>query len=197
MRARAPAMWFSTVSRGRARALAACGDAGAAAVEFALFASLFVLLVAGTVDFGYLIYTTSELTAVVSAGSQYAVNNAILVNSTGGASLATSISQIVANANGTNWADSTVVVNNGPTMTLTGGSSSSGGTAANADHSYCPTGSPGNWTWGSEDPATCTSQGVAGRFVTITASHTVSPLFPTFGLAFNGAISRSAMVRTQ
>jgi hypothetical protein len=33
--------------------------------------------------------------------------------------------------------------------------------------------------------------------VTITASHSLSPLFPTFGLTDNSTISRSAMVETQ
>ena len=156
-------------------------DAGTAAVEFALLASLFMITVAGTADFGYWIYAASELTAAVSAGSQYAAKNGAMV-ATNSSQLATAISTVVNNANGTGWATSTVNVNNG-----------------SSTNCYCPTGTPGNWTWGSAVTcgSACAGGGVAGKFVTITASHTASPLFPTYQLTYDGAISRSAIVETQ
>jgi Flp pilus assembly protein TadG len=158
--------------------------AGTAAVEFALLASLFMIIVAGTADFGYWIYAASELTAAVSAGSQYAANNGGMV-ATNPSGLATAISTIVNNANGTGWATSTVNVNNSCSSPCTS--------------CYCPTGTPGSWTWGSavKCGSACTGGGVAGQFVTITASHTASPLFPTYQLTYDGAISRSAIVETQ
>jgi Flp pilus assembly protein TadG len=164
------------------RSLTARENAGTATVEFALFASLFVIIVAGTADFGYWIYTASGLTAAVSAGSQYAENNAATVASNP-SGLATDISTVVNNANGMGWATSTINVNNGNDTT----------------GCYCPTGSPGSWTWGSAAAcgSACAGGGVAGQFVTITASHTVSPLFPTYNLTYNGTISRSAIVETQ
>src|SRR5262249_35132117 len=121
------------------------------------------------------------------------------VNSTSGASLATSISNVVANANGAGWEDGTIVVNNGPAVTVAGGSAASSGTASNADNCYCPSGSPSSWSWGSSKTcgSSCTGGGVAGKFVTITASRSVTPLFPTFGFVQNGTISRSALVETQ
>lgn len=142
---------------------------GAAAVEFAIFVPVFVAIVAGTVDLGYLMYTASELTAAVSAGAQYAETNPT------DPGLAAKISAVV--ESGRSGATSTVNVNNG------------------TNNCYCPTGPPGNWTWGT---AKCSeicpgAGGVAGKFVTITASRTVSPLFPTFGLT---TISRSAIVET-
>jgi Flp pilus assembly protein TadG len=169
---------------------------GVAAIEFAIYGTVFLMIVAATVDIGLALFTQSELDAAVSAGAQYAASGSANVNSTNGASLATLIANIVTGANGTDWADSTVVVNNGPTVTVTGGSSSSSGTAANADHQYCPTGSPGAWTWGSEDPASC-ALGVPGKFVTITASHNFSPIFSNFGFVPSGTISRSALIETQ
>jgi Flp pilus assembly protein TadG len=163
------------------RRLTASENAGTAAVEFALFLPLFVLIVAGTVDLGYLIYTASELSTALSAGSQYAANNAILV-STSPETLRSNIQTVVANANGAGWATSLVDINNGDTT-----------------HCYCPTGLPGSWTWGT--PITCGNAcaggGVAGQFVTIIASHTILPLFPTFDFVFNGTISRSVMLETQ
>ena len=155
--------------------------AGTAAVEVALLASLFMIIVAGSADFGYWIYAASELTAAVSAGSQYAANNGAMV-ATNPSRLATAISTVVNNANGIGWATSTVNVNNG-----------------SSTNCYCPTGTPGNWTWGSAVTcgSACASGGVAGQFVTITAGHTASPLFPTYQLTYDGAISRSAIVETQ
>ena len=63
------------------RPLAARENEGVAAVEFALCATVFLTILAGTVDIGLLLYTTSKLDAAVSAGAQYAENNASLVSS--------------------------------------------------------------------------------------------------------------------
>jgi Flp pilus assembly protein TadG len=156
-------------------------NAGTAAVELALFLPFFVLILLGTFDLWYLIYTASQLAAAVHAGALYAANNATLM-STSPATLQAKVQGVVANVNGARWAVSTVNVNNG-----------------DATHCYCPTGSPGNWSWGAVVACgtACSSGGVAGKFVTITANHTLSALFPTFGLSNNSVISRSAMVETQ
>ncbi len=165
------------------RSLRAKQYAGTATVEFALLASLFMIIVAGTADFGYWIYAASELTAAVSAGSQYAANNGAMV-ATNPSGLATAISTVVNNANGTGWATSTVNVNNG-----------------SSTNCYCPTGTPDNWTWGSAVTCgvACAGGGVAGQFVTITASpsSTVSAQFPTYNLTYSDTISRGAIVETQ
>jgi hypothetical protein len=183
MNPRNAAMIFGRVLEAVPRIPTAWHSAGSAAVEFAIFVPFFMIIVAGTLDLGYLIYTASELTAAVSAGSQYAENNAAMVSSNP-RRLADNIGTIVENANGTKWATSTVNVNNGGDTT----------------GCYCPTGSPGYWIWGTAVTCgkPCTGGGgVAGKFVTISGNHTVSPLFPTFGLMYNGTISRNAMVETQ
>ncbi|MGH7059322.1 MAG: TadE/TadG family type IV pilus assembly protein [Stellaceae bacterium] len=158
-----------------------CDDSGVAAIEFALLSTVFLILLAGVVDVGSLIYTMSKLDAAVSAGAQYAENNAALVaaNPSG---LSTDIGNVVNDTNGTGWATSAVDVNNGN----------------DATGCYCPTGSPGNWSWGGA--VSCQSAcggGIAGQFVTITASRNFTPMFPSFGFVQNGAISRSAIVETQ
>lgn len=165
-----------------ARLLTARENAGVAAIEFAIYATVFLMIVAATVDIGLLLFTNSELDAAVSVGAQYAANNAAMVSSNP-SGLATNISALVDNANGTGWATSTVDVNNGNDST----------------GCYCPTGTPGNWSWGSAATcgSACAGSGIAGQFVTITASRSVSPLFPTFGFVQSGTISRSALVETQ
>ena len=99
--------------------------------------------------------------------------------------IGTVINNAVNNGVGTAWATSTVNVNNGGDKT----------------GCYCPTGSPGNWTWGTAVTcgSTCTGGSVAGQFVTITASPSASvpALFPAFGLTYSGTISRGALVRLE
>lgn len=166
--------------RRAARLLAARENAGAAAVEFALYAAVFLMIVAATVDIGLTLFAQSELDAAVSAGAEYAANTAALVAD---ATLNTAISDIVDNANGSGWASSTVNVNNGNDST----------------GCYCPTGTPANWVWGNTVTcgSSCTGGGVAGQFVTITATTTITPIFSSFGFAPNGTITRSALVETQ
>jgi Flp pilus assembly protein TadG len=181
------------------RVLSRAEDTGVAAVEFAIYGTVFLLIFAGTADLGLLMFTEFRMDSAVAAGAQYAAINAASVNSTSGASLASSISSVVANTNASAWQDSTIVVNNGPTVTVTGASSASSGTASNADSCYCPTGSPSNWSWGSSRTcgSSCTGGGIAGKFVTITARRSVTPIFASFGFVQNGTITRGALVETQ
>ncbi|MGH7085336.1 MAG: hypothetical protein ACREFN_10150, partial [Acetobacteraceae bacterium] len=163
-------------------------------------ATALLTLVAGTIDLGTLIYTEARIDAAVAAGAEYAAVNAASVNSTSGATLADSIATLVANANGSNWAESGVCVNNGPSATVSGTAPPCSGSAASADDSYCPSGAPPNWSWGSSltpGSACGGSGGIAGKFVAITASRNFTPVFPAFGFVPSGTISQSALVETQ
>lgn len=174
---------------------------GVAAVEFALVTPIFCLLLAGIVDLGGALFTKFRLDSAVTAGANFAQVNAGNVNSTNGQTLANNIATIVETSQGTSWADDGVVVNNGPIATVAGGTATPSGTATNADVCYCPTGTPGALTWGSE--VTCgaacpgTNTGYAGKFVTITASHTYTPIFSSYGIVRNDTISASAAVQVQ
>ncbi|MGH7054363.1 MAG: hypothetical protein ACREFA_11165, partial [Stellaceae bacterium] len=162
-------------------------------------ATALLTLVAGTIDLGTLIYTEARIDAAVAAGAEYAAVNAASVDSANGATLADSIATIVANANGSNWAESGVCVNNGAPGMANGGTAPTA-CNGNADNSYCPTGAPPNWTWGSSltpGSACGGSGGIAGKFVAITASRNFTPVFPAFGFVPSGTISQSALVETQ
>ena len=174
---------------------------GVAAVEFALLAPVFCLLLAGVVDLGGVLYTKFKLDAAVTAGANFAQVSAANASSANGQALASSIATVVETSQGSGWADDGVVVNNGPTATVSGGASSSGGTASNADLCYCPSGTPGAFTWGSSMTcgAACpgTNTGFAGKYVTITASREYAPIFSTYGVVQNNTISASAAVQVQ
>lgn len=184
----------------RVAALRVCVS-GLAAIEFAMLAPFFLLLLVGMIDLGGFIYTSNRLETAVAAGAQYAANNAASVNATNGATLARSVATVVESEVNSAWANDTIDVNNGPTEsarngTLTTGDLSSG---LNANNCWCPTGSPPNWSWGSSATcgSSCPSGGVAGKFVSITASVTYTPLLAAFGLIRNNTLTQNAMIQVQ
>jgi Flp pilus assembly protein TadG len=178
-----------------------CGrsESGLAAIEFAMIVPVYLLIFVGAVDMGGMLYQSYQLETAVAAGSEYAAVNSASVNPTNGATLASAVAGVVENANGSAWANDTVVVNNGPSVTVTNGSAASSGTAGNTSNCYCPTGSPPNWVWGSAATcgSSCAGGGEAGKFVTITANVAYTPLLSTFGLINNGTLTQSATVEVQ
>ncbi len=188
-----------TAKRRSSWKLAATADAGIAAVEFAFLVPVFLILLMGAVDLGQMLYAYYRLDQAVAAGAQYAVVNASNVNSTSGGTLASSIATVVENANGSAWASDTVVVNNGPSVTVSNGTATSGGTASNANSCYCPTGSPPNWSWGSAMTcsASCSGSGQSGKFVTVTAHVAYTPILQLYTFIANSTLTQSAAVQTQ
>jgi Flp pilus assembly protein TadG len=176
-------------------------DRGTAMVEFALLAPVFLIAFAGTVDLGNAMYTQIRLESALAAGANYALLPASLsqVNSTNGGTLASNIASIVTGNNPGTQPNATVVVNNGPRATVTSGTPGSGGTAANANYCYCPTGSTPSWTWGASVSCgnACTGGGTAGQFVTITASYSFTPFFPIYGFVQGGTMTIGTLVQTQ
>jgi len=172
---------------------------GAAAVEFALIAPIFCILFAAAVDFGGVLHTQLKLDAAVAAGANYAQVNAANVSAANGAALAGNIASIVRTSDGAAYADGLVVVNNGPGVTISGGTASPGGTPGPADACYCPTGSGTAFAWGSATPcgAACPGGGVAGKFVTITVTRLYNPVFSGYGMVADHTIRASAAVETQ
>jgi Flp pilus assembly protein TadG len=176
-------MRFYTHVRRMLRVLAPHANAGVAAVEFAFCSTILLTAVAGTVDIGLLLYTEFELDTAVNAGAQFAANNAATVGSNP-STLNSDISSIVDNLNGTGWATSTVDVNNNNDTT----------------GCYCPSGTSGNWTWGSTGTCgtSCPSGGgIYGQFVTVTARRSISPIFTAWGFVSAGTATRSVLVETQ
>ena len=176
----------------------AADSRGIAAVEFAMVAPIMCLLLAGGIDLGGVLYAQFQLNNAVAAGAAYAQLNPSQANSTSGATLAQNVATVVETQSST---DDAIVVNNGPTSTITKGSQAPSGTAANADSCYCPTGSASAPTWGSA--VTCgtacpgSNTGYAGKFIAISASTTYTPLFSSYGIVTNGTISASTIVQVK
>lgn len=175
-------------------------QSGIAAIEFAFLVPVLLVLLMGAVDMGQMLYAYYRLDQAVAAGAQYALLNSSKVSSTNGAALASSIANVVANANGTSWANDTIVVNNGPSVTMSNGTASNGGTASNADNCYCPSGSPPSWTWGSS--VTCSSScsggsGIGGKYVTITSTVAYHPILKIYSFITDSTLTQNAAVQTQ
>jgi Flp pilus assembly protein TadG len=170
---------------------------GVAAVEFALFAPIIGVILAGAVDFGGVVFVKFGIENAVSAGANYAIVNAAKVNSTNGPTLANNISAIVASAGS---GGNSVVVNNGPTATYASDNTiTPSGTASNANSCYCPTISSSTVTWGAAATcgSSCAGGGIAGKFVRITANRNYTPFFFNYGIVTGGSITVRVMVQVQ
>ncbi len=173
---------------------------GVAAVEFALISPTVILILVGLIDLGGLLYTRFQLNASLSAAANYAMVNQASVSSTTGASLASTLAGLISSGQASNWADSAVTVNNGPTAGSSGGTVTTGGTASNADRCYCPTGTSASVTWGGSQTCgtTCPGGGYAGKFVLLSASRAYSPIFIGYGmLSQSGTMTVSSLVQVQ
>ena len=139
------------------------------------------------------------MSSAVAAAAQYALLNAANINSAGAASLAATLSGIVANSNGDGWAGATVTVNDGATSAVAGGTTTASGTAANANSCWCPTGGSASWNWGSAATcgATCAGGTTAGKFVTIAGTRAFTAIFANYGLITNTTLRQSAIVQSQ
>ncbi len=172
---------------------------GTAAVELALLSPLLMILLAGIIDFSRVYYQEIQLSTAVAAAGQYALLNAASINSTGAASLAATLSGIVANSNGSAWAGATVTVNDGATSAIAGGTTTPSGTAANANSCWCPTGSTTSAAWGAAATCgtSCAGGTFAGKFVTINGTRAFIALFGNYGLISNKTLNQSTIVQAQ
>jgi Flp pilus assembly protein TadG len=173
---------------------------GTAAVELALIAPMLLILFAGTVDFARMFDQEIALSSAVASAAQYALLNVASINSTSAASLAATLSGIVANSNGVAWAGATVTVNDGATSTVTNGSTTPSGTAANANSCYCPTVAPAAASpYGAVATcgSACAAGTLAGKFVTITGTRAFSAILGNYSLIPNTTLQQSAIVQAQ
>lgn len=170
-----------------------------AAVEFAMLAPVFFLILAGTIDLSGVVYTKFSLNAAATAATQYALINAANVNASSGPELAESLGKILKGNSSFTSTGGTVTVNNGSSATLANGSVTTGGTASNADSCYCPSGSRSSFAYGAKVAcgAACSADLNAGKYVQVLVSRPYQSIFSNWGIVANGTISVTAQVRVQ
>lgn len=171
---------------------------GSISVEFLAVTPILLIMLFGVIDIGNVMWTRFRLNAAVAAGVNYSIVRAADVSGSNAGAVASSVAKLVASASQTSDVAATVVVNNGPVATVTGGGdvamSGTTGPATNGQ-CYCPA-SAGDWSVTMTCGASC-STGLAGRFVQITASKTYTPLFSTYGIVQGDSIVATNMVQTQ
>jgi Flp pilus assembly protein TadG len=174
-------------------------QSGVAAVEFVLVAPVVIMTLVALMDLGTVLFVRFQLDSSVNAAANYAMVNASSVSSANGASLATNLATLVASAKSSNWANSSVVVNNGPSASNTGGTGASSGSASPADSCYCPGGTAPTILWGGAQTcgSSCPTGGYAGKFVLLTATEQYTPLISGYGFVSSGAITSTSMVQVQ
>ena len=172
--------------------------AGVSAVEFALVAPVFLLMTAGLIDLGSMLFTRFQLNSALSAGANYALINGADLSATTAGSLAANTAAVLAGTTSSGTSVS-VKINNGYTATMTGGTLSTSGATSEADKCYCPTKSGSVVAWGSAATcgSACANGSLAGKFVTFTASRPHTPMFSGYGFAEAGNIRVVSMAQTQ
>lgn len=171
----------------------------ASIVEFGLVTPIFLAVLGASIDLGMAVRTKFVLSSAVTAASSYALKNAAKAESTDGSTLAQNLATLIASANGTNWANATVTVNNGPAATVISGTVTTSGTASAADSYYCPTGSGASITWGTgtSTAGTCTSSSTpGGKFIVLTASKSFTPMLLPSGI-ISSPITATSVVQVQ
>lgn len=170
---------------------------GGAAVEFGILAPLMTLVLAGLIDLGSVVFVKFRLDSAVAAGANYALVRSDSVNASDAIGLATTIAAIV--TDGGTSTSATVVVNGGPTVTVSQGAFAASGAAGSADSCFCPTVASGAVSWGSAVScgSACPTGGLAGKFVQISVARSHAALFSGYSIVTNGAITTHTIVQTQ
>ena len=170
---------------------------GVSAVEFALIAPVFLIILAGVIDVGQMMQIRSELNTAVSAGA-----NRVLLNGGGLASgTAAAIASDVAFVSAADVPGVTakVTVNNAFSISMTGRAASASGQASVADQCFCPTaqGTAVDWSVPVSCGAPCPkSDEYAVKFLEISVSRPYSAMFGGYGF-LGDSIGVKTTVSTQ
>lgn len=171
---------------------------GTAAVEFAIVAQVFAVIFAGTAEIGIIYLKRLQLSNTLAAATNYAMINSAAVTATGGAALATTLATILGDDGIAAPAQVSVVINGGPSRSVTGTTVTTGGTASDADRCYCPTGTT-TITWGLAVTcgSACASGLRGGKFVELRVSRAHTALFRGFGGVRDGKVALMSLVQVE
>ena len=170
-------------------------EKGISSVEFALIAPVLIVIMAGVADVGDLLVSRSDVSAAVTAGSNFLLVNADRV-ATAPEAVARQVAAVAANRL-PGGGVVRVIVNGDMTVVNQDGSFSTTGNAASATLCYCASGSGASMSFGGalECGRPCGSGGYASRYVQIAVSRTYEPRFGGFGIVSSGeAISVNSLV---
>lgn len=166
---------------------------GAVAIEFAVMATLLMLILAAVVDIGSAGIISLRLNSEATAAADYVLLQPSPQDDEAATALATVLAELLRSGGTT---DVEVDVNNAAVAHWAGGSVSA---AAGGDTSacYCPETTRGALNWGSPVAcnAPCGTGDTAGQFVGIRLGARYVPLFSGFGFLDNNTVEVRTMIR--
>jgi Flp pilus assembly protein TadG len=157
-------------------------ERGVAAVEFALSAPFMILFFISIADFGFVFHKEIQLSAALSAGAEYAFTQG---QTETGSTLTTDVTGFVNKISAVPLSSVSASYNNG----------------LSATSCYCENGAGASFSF--TGPYTCGSActdgsgSTAGKYVSISAAFTYSPMFPSDQIFYNASLSQSVLVRLQ
>ncbi len=168
-------------------------ESGSAAVEFALIAPVFVLILAGTLEIGIVIRERFDLVSVVSAAAHHTLGIGESVDDGSAQQVAATLATLLDGGD----RSATVRVNNAVIADLGEDGVAVSDTGADVAACYCPSRPDDALSWGAEVicGTSCADGNTAGRFVEIVARAPYAPLLGTFGLFTDQTLHNSAVVR--
>ncbi len=153
-------------------------SSGVASVELGVAAPVLITLCVGVCDFSLVYHRQLQLSAVLGAGAEYAFTQGQSESGTTLTSDVTSFVQAISSI-------SLSSVN----------ASYNGGNAAG--NYYCVSGSPAVFSGPYSSGASCTDGSTAGKFISISASYTYTPLFSADTAFLPTTFTQSVIVRLQ
>ncbi len=172
---------------------------GNAAIEFAILAPIFTLILAVSFDIGALIFARFQLEAAISNNASYAIVHSDQIDGKSDNQLAKSLALMIAGQFTSGDASASVVVNDGAQASYDGAIIKIDGTPGPTGACYCPKGVASSFDWGSQQTcgSSCPDGAVAGKYVVMTAKQAYAPMFSGYGLADGDYIYASAVVQTK
>ena len=173
--------WTSILTAGRAR-VPRRGREAASALELAILAPVFIMLLIGIVDFSFAFYSRLQLAAAIATGLEYAYTDGQNLTSSTVAAYLGDVGGVVRNSSSLTLNTATVLFNNASDN-------------SNFGSCYCIS-NAGTWTKTNCGTSCSTNGPTAGKFVTITATYVYQPIFASPFLGA-GTLSDSALARIQ
>lgn len=170
---------------------------GNAAVEFALIAPFFALILTATFDIGAIIREKFTLDAQISAAASFGQMTGRSVADDGADAYARRVVAILSDDSTTQ--EATVIFNNALSASLKGGTVSTTNSSGEVAQCYCPSRTDDTITWGTARTCLtpCGDGSKAGRFIELGASTPYISLFGGYGMTRDGTISTTAVVRME
>lgn len=172
---------------------------GNVAIEFAVLAPIFALILAVSFDMGTLLFARFQLEAAISNSASYTIVHSDQIDGRNDRVLAKNLALLIAGQYTSGDASASIIVNNGVEANFNGAIIKIDGSPSSTSACYCPAGAALSFNWGSQRScsSSCPDGADAGKYVVITAKQAYAPMFSGYDIVQDGYIYASAVVQTK